>query len=71
MRKKISSKVVRSVPLNDGIISESSHDINFSNNNHLEASEWSAGCFSYKRKLHKIQVSYDDPVTAKILDSYV
>ena len=71
MRKKISSKVVRSVPLNDGIISESSHDINFSNNNHLNASKWSSGCFSYTWKLHKIQVSYDDTFTDKTLDLFV
>jgi len=67
MRKKISSKVVRSVPLSN----EQQFEYGTCTYNiHPKTDKSSSGRFTYTWKLHKAWISFDDACAAKFLDSF-
>jgi hypothetical protein len=68
MRKKISSKVISSVPLISDNVFEY---LNCSNTIHPKTNKSSSGLLTYTWTLHKVHASFDDAYPAKFLDSFV
>ena len=67
MRKKISSKVIRSVPLSN----EQQFEYGTCTYNiHPKTDKSFSGLFTYTWKLHKDSITFGDACTAKFLDSF-